>query len=143
MRIIISLVFAFTLVATSSWAAPASWSQEKATKIAAELATAIDEAATALGKLAPPGPGQAGRRAFHSAKDDARILENSTRRLASALAAGEGYDETFGTYRRIRSVRRDAAENLRHAGMIPADVLAKIDSARDLLFKLASYYEGD
>ena len=60
MRIIISLVFALTLVATSSWAAPASWNQEKATKIAAELATAIDgllrnpEERARLAALGPP-----------------------------------------------------------------------------------------
>ena len=143
MRIVVSLVFALALVATASWAAPGSWNQEHATKVAGELATAIGEVTTALGKLTPPSPGQPGRRAFHSARDDARILKNSTRRLSAALTAGEGYDETFGTYRRIRSVRRDAAENLRRVGTIPNDVLAKIDKCRDLLFQLAGYYEGD
>ena len=143
MRIVGSLVFALVLVATASWAAPGSWHQEHATKVAGELATAIGEVTTALGKMNPPGRGQPGRLAFHSMRDDARILKNSTRRLASALAAGEGYQETFGAYRRISMVRRDAAENMRRVGTIPDDVLAKIDKCRDLVFQLSRYYEGD
>ena len=134
---------ALALVATSSWAAPGSWNQERATKVAGELATAIGEARTAMGKLNPPPMGTSGRRAFHAAKDDARILKNSTRLLAANLEKGEGFDETFATYRRIRSIRRDLAENLQQAGMIPDDVLAKIDKCRDLVFQLSRYYEGD
>lgn len=142
MKLVIALAFVLSFVATAIWAEPASWNKEKVTPIAVELAAAIGDAQQALRKLNAPQPGP-GRRAFHAARDDARSLRNSSRHLATTLEAGGGYDETLPTYRRIRMLRRDAAENLRSAGMIPDDVLAKIDECRDLLFQLSRYYEGD
>lgn len=138
--VLISVLILLALPALA--AAPKGWDAKRVQGIATQLADALDEVRDALRGLQPP-PHGSGRRAFHSTVDDVRLLRNSARHLATMLADGAGYEETYPTYRRIQSIRRDAAENSQRTGVIPNDVLTKIDKARDLSFQLWSFYEGE
>ena len=140
--------FLFVFVALALLGSPAAadvpehWSTERAAPIAQQLADKLEEIKDAWRGLPPPQIGQQ-RRAFYTAKEDARQLRTTARHLASELAAGEGYDATYPIFKRLMSLRNEAAENLRKAGVIPEDVLNTIAAGGDLLFQLQRYYEGE
>jgi hypothetical protein len=136
------------LAALVLWAAPAlaqapppaAWDQAKVTAIAKQLAEATGTLYDAVKKVPPPAMG-AQRKSFYNATQSLRRLGSETRSLAAQLENGEGKDETLPTYKHIQMIRRDAAEEGRSAGVIPDDVLAKVDKARDLLLQLSGYYQ--
>lgn len=117
-----------------------SWNQEKVTQIAKQLADATGTLEASVRKLPPPPVG-AQRKAFYNSVQLLRRLESETRVLARELAEGRGLDETLPIYKQVNLLRRDAAEESRSALVIPDDVLAKVDKARDLLQQLSGYYQ--
>jgi hypothetical protein len=119
--------------------APASWNQERVTKIAVELAEAMSGLYDSVKKIPPPPMG-AQRKSFYDATQSLRRLQTETRHFATELKDGAGYEETLPDYKQIQMLRRDAAESGRTAGVIPNDTLAKVDKARDLMLQLSGYY---
>lgn len=133
------------LAAMLLWVAPAvaqqagTWNQAKATEIAKQLADATSNLENAVRKLPPPPVGPQ-RKAYYDAAQTLRRLEMETKILARELADGKGLEETLPVYKQIGMLRRDAAESGRSAGMIPDDILAKVDKSRDLVLQLSGYY---
>jgi hypothetical protein len=136
----LALFAMLAFAAAPALGAATPWDQAKVTALAQDLAKSVNGINDALAKLSPPTVPGTGRRAFFELRDNARRIESETRRLADELAKGKGLDETAGAYKHISMQRRDAAENIRNAGMIPQDVTAKIEGARDLLNELDKYY---
>ena len=125
-------------VALPTSAQAKEWDQEAVTALAKQLAEAAGDVRSSV-RNAPPPPGTQ-RRVRHQALDDLRVMENSVNHLARRLEAGEGLDETFGTYQRIRTLRNDIAQQARRAN-ITEPTLSKLETARGLLDELSAYYE--
>jgi len=134
----VGLVAGLALAAPPALAEAAKWDQQRVTALAKELAAAVKDLRVDVEKNPdqPPGPA---RRAQFQAREDLRLLQYTTRQLASSLAKGEGRDETAPIFQRIETLRRDAEENGRKA-MIAEATLAKIAKAKDLLLQISPYY---
>jgi hypothetical protein len=119
----------------------ASWNQERVSKIATELAPAMNEVYNSVNKLrtgATVGSGQAN--AHLRLKDRVRVARNEARHLAKQLQDGKSRAETVHTYSRLMETIRDAREEGRR-GFIEAPTLDKIAIAADLVRRLAPYYD--
>lgn len=140
-----SLAALISLAALVAAAAPAfaeltPWDQEAVTEIAGELNQATRDLRAAARRQPPPTLGQPGRHAFHQIRDELGAIETASRRLHTALQAGEGREATLPTYRRlIRSVRNVANELPRVPLQKP--VTTKLDTAADALRRLRPFYE--
>ncbi len=128
------------LVPASLSADPMAWDHEAVAAIARELAEAVKDLRVTVERN-PNLPAGAGRRAQYEAREDLRLLQNMTKRLASQLEKGEGHEATRPIYRRVEAIRRDAEEAGRRA-RIQQNTMAKIEVARELLEKLAPYYDA-
>ena len=137
----VGLVAGLALAAPPALAEAAKWDQQRVTALAKELAAAVKDLRVDVEKNPdqPPGPA---RRAQFQAREDLRLLQYTTRQLASSLAKGEGRDETAPIFQRIETLRRDAEENGRKA-MIAEATLAKIAKAKDLLLQISPYYAAE
>ncbi len=140
------LTFCFALVMaaglasaqTDDPAAPQAWDQERVTALAQQLADAVkDLRFTVRGSPDQPVGGQ--RRAQYAAREDLRLLQSQTRRLAALLDQGEAKDETFSVFRRIEQIRRSAEDNGARA-MISEAIMEKIGAARKILSELEPFY---
>lgn len=115
-----------------------SWDQQKVTAIAQELADAVKD----LKDVVRQNPDQVSgsqRRAQYAAREDLRLLSNTTKHLALELEKGEGREATLPIYRRVQTLRRDAEEDGRKA-MIQAPTMERISIAKEILARLAPYY---
>ncbi|MCG8591602.1 MAG: hypothetical protein MJE66_20080 [Proteobacteria bacterium] len=135
----LALFAALALLPVSTAWAEANWNQERVTAIAVELAQSVKEL-RANARKNPDAPIGGPRRAQHAAREDLRLMENSSKHLVAQLEKGDGREETRAIYKRLQSLRRDAEENGRKA-RIPDDTLGKITATQDLLRRLAPYYE--
>jgi hypothetical protein len=118
----------------------AKWDQQRVTAIAAELAQAVDKATVDVSKQKGSRVDVSRERAFYEFREDMRLAKNSARHLARELQAGKGREETYPTFKRLKTLRNDAAENARRADM-PDDTIASITAAGELLNRLRPYYE--
>jgi hypothetical protein len=84
-------------------------------------------------------PGHSQRRVRFQALDDLRVAENSVNRLASRLEGGDGREETYPIFRRIRTLRNDIAAQARRASLTEPTI-SKLETARELLDQLAPFY---
>lgn len=116
------------------------WDQERVTSIAQELAEAMGELRDAL-REQPASLDPARQRAMYAAREDVRLLANSTRHLAARLEQGSGRLETYPIYKRIGMLRRSAEENGRKA-LIEDALMSRITRAGELLIRIAPYYRG-
>jgi leucyl-tRNA synthetase len=126
------------LASPSATAESATWDQAKVTAIAKELADAVKD----LKDVVRQNPDQVSgpqRRAQYAAREDLRLLSNTTRHLAMELERGEGREATLPVYRRVQTLRRDAEEDGRKA-MIQTSTMEKIAVAEEILARLAPYY---
>lgn len=116
------------------------WDQSAVTTIARELAGAAGDLRRSV-RQSPQGmqPGRVSRIRFQ-ALDDLRVAENSINSLANRLEGGAGREETRPTYQRIRTLSRDIGQSARQA-LITEPTLTKLETARELLDRLAPYYE--
>ena len=74
--------------------------------------------------------------------DDLRVAQGSANSLLRQLEAGAGREETYPTYRRIRTLRRNIAQNARRA-FITEPTLGKLETARGILDQLARFYAAE
>jgi hypothetical protein len=126
------------LLAPALASAQAQWDQEKVTAIAEELAASLKDLRITL-RTEPDQPPGRMHVAQYAAREDVRLLVNTTQRLAAALKEGEGQLETLPIYRRIVDIRRDAEENAKR-GDAPAPTRERIEKSREILARLAPYY---
>lgn len=116
------------------------WDQKAVAGLAQDLAAGLKDLNVTVQKTPDAIAGSAIRRAQYEAREDVRLLVNVSQRLASQLADGEDKDATFPTYKRLQSIRRDAADAGRRANL-DSPTLEKIVVVRGVLDQLAPYYD--
>jgi len=137
-----ALLFGLVLAPVAATAELPRWDQQRVTTIANELAEAVAKAALEVDKQKGSRVDVTKERAFYEFREDMRLAKNSARHLAKELQDGKGREETHPTFRRLKTLRNDAAENARRADM-PDSTLAAITSAGELLNRLRPYYEEE
>ncbi len=120
----------------------AKWDQPRVTGIATELADAVAKATVEVEKQKGGRVDVGKERAYYEFREDMRLAKNTSRHLAKELQGGKGREETYPTYRRLKLLRNDAAENARRADMQDTTVAA-ITAAGALLNRLRPYYEEE
>ena len=118
------------------------WDQARVTAIAVELAAAVDKATVEVAKEKGSRVDVAKERAYYEFREDLRLAKNTAKHLSKELQAGDGREETYPTFKRLKSLRNDAAENARRADM-PDSTVAAITAAGALLNRLRPYYEEE
>jgi len=129
------------LVALPAAAEPKEWDQAAVTELAKQLAEAAGDLRQSV-RRTPPPPAGSQRRVRFQALDDLRVAENAINSLARRLESGDGREETYPTFKRIRTLRNDIAEQARRAD-VREPTLSKLETARGLLEQLAPYYEAE
>lgn len=137
-----SLLVGLGLVAMAASAELPRWDQARATTIASELAEAVATASLEVDKQKGSRVDVTKERAYYEFREDIRLAKNTARHLAKELQAGKGREETYPTFKRLKMLRNDAAENARRADM-PESTLATITAAGELLNRLRPYYEEE
>jgi hypothetical protein len=139
-----SFAFAAALAAapSSARAELAKWDQARVTAIATELAEAVSKAAIEVDKQKGSRVDVGKERAFYEFREDMRLAKNTSRHLSKELQGGHGREETYPTFKRLKTLRNDAAENARRADM-PDSAIATITAAGELLVRLRPYYEEE
>jgi hypothetical protein len=133
---------ALLATATLASAELKAWNQEEVTAAAAQLMEKTADLRASLRKQLPPTLGQPGKRAFHQLRDDVTAVDQTARRLHTALAEGAGLDETFPTYQRMLSSVRSAQRELRRL-QLGEPVASKLQAAGDALRQLQPYYDDN
>ncbi|MBW2697953.1 MAG: hypothetical protein JRE70_15840 [Deltaproteobacteria bacterium] len=126
------------LLAPPAMAEPTAWDQATVTALAEQLASSAGDLRNSV-RRAPPLPGLTQRRARAQVLDDLRVAENSINSLARRLAAGAGREDTYPTFRRIRTLRNDIARQVQRAH-ITEPTISKLEAARELLDQLMPFY---
>jgi predicted membrane metal-binding protein len=129
-------------LATGSAAELAQWDQKRVTAIAGELAAAVNKAAVEVDKSKGSRVDVGKERTFYELREDIRLAKNTARHLAKELEAGKGRDETYPTFRRLSTLRNDAAESARRAVM-PDTTVGALTAAGELMLRLRPYYEAE
>jgi hypothetical protein len=120
----------------------ARWDPPRVNGIAKELADAVAKATVEVEKQKGGRVDVSKERAYYEFREDMRLAKNTSRHLAKELEAGKGRDETYPTFKRLKTLRNDAAENARRADM-PDSTIAAITAAGALLNRLRPYYEEE
>jgi hypothetical protein len=127
--------------ATDARAESAKWDQKRVTSIAQQLAVAVGQLYDNVIKL-PASPNTPQRKVRYQAIDDLRTLKQVTGSFARNLQAGKDREETYPTYRRIQTIRRDLEEHGRKAD-VKLDTLNAYAKVADLNRRLGPYYEEE
>ena len=128
--------------ATGASAELARWDQKRVTAIAVELSEAVAKASQDVDR-AKGGRVDVGKeRAYYEFREDMRLAKNTARHLAKELEGGKGREETYPTFKRLKTLRNDAAENARRA-VTPDSTIDTITAAGELMNRLRPYYEED
>ena len=127
------------LFATQAPAELAQWDQARVTQYAQELSKACDELQRAL-EAQPTYTTPINQRSYYQATDDIRVMANSARHLAAGLKDGKDRESTYPTFRRIRSLQRNAQEEGRKA-LVPDSIMSKATPVGGAILKLSPYYE--
>ena len=115
------------------------WDQAAVTKLAKQVAAVAGDLRTSVRRTPDFRGHRRAQRARFQALDDLRVAQGSINSLLRRLEAGEGREETYPTYRRIRSLRRNIAQNARRA-LITEPTLGKLEAARGILDQMALFY---
>jgi len=136
---VLALAFA-VWVPSASFAELAEWDQERVTTLAAVLAPACDALYDTFSKepVATVGSGQ--MKDYHRLRQVVRRIKREAKHLSSALAAGEGYDETLPIYENLMVMVRDA-RGVAKRTFTSNFVQEKAAAAGDLLRRIAPYYD--
>ena len=127
-------------VPSASFAELAKWDQERVTALAAELAEACGALYDTFVKEPQSTIGSGQARDYYRLRQVVRRLRSEARHLSSSLGNGEGYDQTLPIYESLMVTVRDARE-LAQRTFTSAFVLDKATAARDVLQRIAPYYD--
>ena len=119
---------------------PVRWDQARVTQYATELSDAVKRLRQQVRKV-PTGNNLVERRSRFELLEDLRLIDSSCGHLRSALVKGEGREETAATYRRIDTLRSDAAENARKS-LLPQPMMDALVEAGEIYNRMKPYYEG-
>jgi hypothetical protein len=137
-----ALALALALAPLAAAAELPRWDQARVTAIAVELADSVAKATVEVDKQKGGRVDVSKERAFYEFREDMRLAKNTSRHLAKELQEGKGREETYPTFKRLKMLRNDAAENARRADM-PDPTIAAITAAGGLLNRLRPYYEEE
>ena len=144
LALLAALGTSFASCATAERAEPApgkAWDQAAVTTLARELAGVAGDLRQSVRRQ--PGIRADGiRRARHRALDDLRVAERSIWHLLRQLENGSGQLETYPTFRRIQTVSRDVARNVRRAALTEPTT-SKLEAAREVLVRLEPFYAAE
>jgi uncharacterized Ntn-hydrolase superfamily protein len=138
----ILLALGLALLPALAAAELAKWDQTRVTSIATELADAVSKAVVEVEKSKGSRVDVGKERAYYEFREDMRLAKNTAKHLSKELQAGKSREETYPTFKRLKTLRNDAAENARRADM-PDSTIAAISSAGELLLRLRPYYEEE
>jgi hypothetical protein len=119
---------------------PVKWDQDRVTQYASEL----DDALKSLREEVRRQPEQtpfAKRQAQRDLDEDMRLIENSAGYLLEQLKSGAGREQTEATFRRIDSLRLNAAEHARRS-LLPDPLMKDLVHAGELWNRMKPYYYG-
>jgi hypothetical protein len=117
-----------------------AWDQAKVGALAAALAATVKDLRQDVRQQPQPSLGSMQSRAYHSFRDDLRLIESEAQELASALASGAGHDETLPIVQRMETLIREARDESRRL-LIPQSTQDKIASARTAFQQVRPYYD--
>lgn len=137
-----ALALSLSLMPLGAAAELPKWDQARVSAIAKELSEAIAKAALEVDKQKGSRVDVGKERAFYEFREDMRLAKNTSRHLAKELEGGHGREETYPTFKRMKTLRNDAVENARRADM-PDSTVAAITAAGELLNRLHPYYEEE
>jgi hypothetical protein len=132
-------VAGLALAAGHASAELAQWDQARVTQYAQELEKACSELQRAL-DAQPTYTTPINQRSYYQASDDIRVMSNSAAHLVAELKGGKGREQTYPTFKRIRSLQHNAQEEGRKA-LIPENIMEKATPVGGSIIKLAPYYE--
>ena len=144
-RILATSCLALALAA--SLASPASaelaaWDQAKVTAIASQLSDASSSLYSTFYKQGPPRLASGQGTDYRALKQKVRRIQSESKELASALAKGDGRDDTLDIYDNLMTLVRDAREDARRV-FSTKDVQDAAGKVRQLLNQIAPYYDPD
>jgi hypothetical protein len=125
---------------SGSFAELAKWDQERVTTLGTEFATACGALSDSFLKEPQSAIGSGQRRDYYRLRQIVRRVKGEARHLSSALANGEGYDQTLPIYENLMVMVRDARETAQRtftANFVPD----KAAAAGDVLRRIAPYYD--
>ena len=116
--------------------------QAKVTALAQQLETATNELNETFRRQPTPTVGSMQSRAFFRLRHEIRSLRHESRSLSRALQRGEGLDETlpaFTSMMQTVAAARDEAPRV----FSSKDVIARADTAREILNQMSPFYDVD
>ena len=119
---------------------PVKWDQDRVTLYASELNTAIGALREEVRRQPEQTP-FAKRQAQRDLDEDMRLIDSSTSYLLEQLKSGAGREQTEATFRRIDSLRLNAAEHARRS-LLPDPLMKDLVHAGELWNRMKPYYYG-
>jgi len=119
---------------------PVKWDQDRVTQYASELNDSLKSLREEVRRQPEQTP-FAKRQAQRDLDEDMRLIENSTGYLLEQLKSGAGRDQTEATFRRIDSLRLNAAEHARRS-LLPEPLMKNLVHAGELWNRMKPYYYG-
>jgi hypothetical protein len=126
--------------AKSPGATPVRWDQDRVSEYASELNGAVQSLRDEVRRQPPQTP-YAKRQAQQDLDEDMRLISTSTTYLLEQLKGGAGREETEATFRRIDSLRLNAAEHARRS-LLPDPLMKDLVHAGELWNRMKPYYYG-
>ena len=127
------------LVALPAASETKEWDQAAVTSLAKQLAAVAGDLRSSVRELPEAHSGRKQRRWRAQVLDDLRVAQGSANSLLRQLEAGAGREETYPTYRRLRMLIRDIAQNAQR-GWLTEPTLGKLEAARVPLDQLGPFY---
>jgi len=121
-------------------ATPVKWDQERVTLYASELNDSLKSLREEVRRQPEQTP-FAKRQAQRDLDEDMRLIENSAGYLLEQLKSGAGREQTEATFRRIDSLRLNAAEHARRS-LLPDPLMKDLVHAGELWNRMKPYYYG-
>jgi hypothetical protein len=135
------LVLAVTVwLPSGSFAELAQWDQERVTALGAELSEACNALYDTFVKEPESIKGSGQSKDYYRLRQIIRRVKGEAKHLSSALAKGEGYDQTLPIYENLMTMVRDARETSQRI-FTSNYVQDKAAAAGDVLRRLAPYYD--
>jgi len=135
------LVLAVTVwLPSGSFAELAQWDQERVTAIGAELSEACNALYDTFVKEPEKTIGSGQSKDYYRLRQLVRRIKTEAKHLSSALAKGEGYDQTLPIYENLMTMVRDARAIAKRT-FTSNYVLDKAAVTSDLLRRIAPYYD--
>ena len=115
------------------------WDQAAVTALAKQLAAVAGDLRSSVREPSEAHSGRRQRRWRARVFDDLRVAQGSANSLLRQLETGAGREETYPTYRRLRILIRDIAQNAQR-GRLTEPTLGKLEAARGPLDQLSPFY---